>query len=135
MASENIAPEKIGRSVQRVYRHYKKHYDDINTLFTMTGLDVPNSASIPPGQLPGDLLSLKEKADNSLNHLKQHTGNVDELAALDARKLPQQKPDLCAALVKYRKDLDELFSAIQAVRAKAPKPKKKATGKARTKKF
>ena len=133
-----MATANIGRSALRVFKHYKKHYDDIQNLFDMSGLDIPAgpaSTSYDNGQLPDDLLALTNQADQSLSTLKQHTGNVDELAAIDMRQLQAKKPELCSALTNYRKDLDTLFSAIQAIRAKAPKPKRKAGGKARTQKF
>ena len=130
-----MATENIGRSALKVYKYYKKHYDDINALFAMTGLDASSSQPVTAEKLPDDLLSLMDKADQSLAALHQFTTNVDDLATINAQDLKTKRPDMCTALKNYKKDLDALFSAIQAVRAKAPKPKKKASGKARTKKF
>ncbi len=119
----------------RVHRHYKKHYDDICHLFDVSGLPGSSADSMTSNLLPDDLEALVASTDQSLEKLKQHISNVDELAAIDPKQLPKQKPEFCAALASYRKDLETLFSAIQAIKAEAPKPKRKSKGKARTKKF
>ena len=125
----------IGRSAMRVHKHYKKHYDDICHLFDVSGLPDSSANSITSNQLPDDLETLVASTDQSLEKLKQHIGSVDELAAIDPEQLQKQKPEFCTALASYRKDLEILFSAIQAIKAEAPKPKRKSKGKARTKKF
>ena len=131
-----MANADIGRSAQRVFKYYKKHFDDINTLFEMSGL--PPASTPVDNTLPDDLLTLQHKADQSLEQLKQHTGSVDELNQITPQELQSKKPELCQALVNYRKDLDRLFSAIQSIKAHAPKPLKKSASKSkrvRTKKF
>ena len=129
-----MKPADINRSANRAFKHYKRHYNDIEALFSITGLDAPLCPTIPAGQLPADLLVLKDQADRSLENLKKHTGNIDELVTIESQQLPMRKPDLCAALINYKKDLDMLFSAIQAVKAKAPKPRRKSA-KAKIKKL
>ena len=130
-----MADADIGRSAQRVFKHYKKHFDDINILFEISGLSL-NSTTVD-NTLPDDLLKLQEKADHSLELLKQHTGSVDELNQINPKELQGKKPELCKALVNYRQDLETLFTAIQTIRAHAPKPLKKSskTKRVRTKKF
>ena len=124
----------IGRSVQRAFKYYKKHYDDINALFEIAGLPTASQGAVD-NKLPTDLIALQTQADQSLELLKQHTGAVDELNQIPPQNLQTQKPELCAALISYKKDLDALFSALQTVRAQAPKPKKKGTRRAKTQKF
>ena len=124
----------IGRSAMRVYKHYKKHYDDISSLFEMSGL-ATSSSTAPAGKaIPDDLLELVARTDQSLEQVQKQIGNVDELAAIKPAELRSQKPDFCSALINYRKDLDLLFAAIQSIRAEAPKPRRKSGAKARTKK-
>ena len=126
----------IGRSAMRVYKHYKKHYDDISSLFEMTGLTAASSgSSAASGAIPDDLLGLVARTDLSLEQVKRQIGSVDEIASINPAELRSQKPDFCSALVDYQKDLDVLFAAIQSIRAKAPKPKRRSGGKVRTKKF
>lgn len=129
-----MADFDAGRSIQRAFKHYKKHYDDINALFEIAGLPAGSQATVDSG-LPTDLIALQTKADQSLELLKQHTGAVDEINQIPPQNIQTQKPELCAALISYKKDLDALFSALQAIRAQAPKPKKKGTRRARTQKF
>ncbi|MTI15522.1 hypothetical protein [Sansalvadorimonas verongulae] len=131
-----MAAADIGRSAQRVFKYYKKHFDDINALFEISGLP-PSSTSVN-NSLPDDLIALQLKADQSLKELQQHTNSVDELSQIDSKDLQNNKPELCKALVNYRQDLDTLFSAIQTIKAHAPKPLKKSSPKnkrVRTKKF
>ncbi|WP_281645660.1 hypothetical protein [Parendozoicomonas sp. Alg238-R29] len=129
-----MASPDIGRSAQRVFKHYKKHYSDITTLFELSNLSLPSSPAIS-NELPDDVLALQQKADQSLEQLKQYTADVDALNNIDPSQLQSKNPELCMALVNYKKDLDVLFSAIQAVKAKAPKSASKKGKRVRTPKF
>ncbi|MCL6270357.1 hypothetical protein M3P05_10540 [Sansalvadorimonas sp. 2012CJ34-2] len=125
----------IGRSAIHVYKHYKKHYDDINSLLDMSGLTASTNNPETNTFLPDDLLGLVAKTEQSLEQLKAHIGDVDDLATINPTEFKNKKPGFCKALVSYQKDLDHLFAAIQNIRSKAPKPKRKPGRKARTKKF
>ena len=127
------AQADVGRSAQKVFRHYKKHYEDISSLFEMTGLQTP-PAPQTQGQLPNNLLGLVTQADQSFALVKGHLGNIDQLAQIPAEEFQTNQPELCKALQNYRGDLEKLFRAIQTIRTKAPKPKKRAR-KGRTKKL
>ena len=125
----------IGQSASRVYKHYKKHYDDIFALIEMTGLPRSTKTSGNQDSLPDDFIGLVAKADQSLEEVKKQIGDIDEIAAINPSDFQTKKPSFCSALTSYQKDLEILFSAIQSIRSKAPKPKRKSGGKARTKKF
>ncbi len=128
-------PTEIGKSAQKVYRHFKKHYDDITALVELTQVTVPGTQARGVNTIPDDLMALVSTADHSLQQFKQHTGNIDELASLASNDLQTQKPELCSALAHYKQDLDKLFDGIQAIRAKAGAGKRKSAGKAKTKRF
>ncbi len=131
-----MAIENIRRALQRIFKHYRKHDDDIEQLFDATGCQRPPRPVQFANPFVNDFLALKAKADQSLAVLQEHFQDVDGLANSNLSEIIQQNPAMAEALVAYRKDLDLLMGCIQGLYGQAPKTKGKAVNrKVKTNKF
>ncbi len=131
-----MATVNIKRALQRIFKHYRKHDDDIEQLFEATGCQRPSRPVSLANPFTHDFIALKAKADQSLAALQEHFQDVDGLAHANLAELIQQNPAMAEALVTYRKDLDQLMGCIQGLHGQAPKSKTKAVSrKVKTDKF